>query len=751
MRYTTLATGALALISSTTVLAQTASTTLPTAASTSTSQAASQLDTLSQYAYNVSTDGVDNSTTNKRSGCSLSNLKIRREWSTFSTKQKKAYINAVLCLQSKPSKTPSDLVPGAKTRYDDFVATHINQTLEIHYTGTFLAWHRYFTWEFEQTLINECGYTGTIPYWNWPAAANSLETYPVFDGSDTSMSGNGVPRGPNDTDSDIVLSLAGYADIYLPLGTGGGCVTSGPFVNYTVNLGPVALALPGGESAAAANPLDYNPRCLKRDLTTALIQQYANFTSVVSLILNNADVADFQLAMQGVPGSGAIGVHGGGHYSMGGDPGRDVFVSPGDPAFWLHHGMIDRVWWIWQNLDLAQRQNAISGTGTFLNYPPSANTTLDTLKNNPEVMKMYISELYVYPIKSLQPTKLQEATVTRHGILYDRCFMLLKVETATGNDDHNSGIETERTKPTLRNMHVPHFPQMSLFFTDLVLPDDDEQQEKKIIVTYQEPPVSENKPRRTLVVPLEPDVDGLEKIPVTMHQSPMMGYVMGKKYNDWFSECFGFQVVLTYTGMNRRRVLGSMNPNIARQSDQRGGWLSTLTSYVPLLGAGTTQERDEEILTFADCASYMVVNEKSVKDVASRFQAGEGRVEVTRFRPNVVVGGAENAWEEDFWSELSVATDDDSQDVQLILTSNCIRCRSLDVDFETGDFHKTDDGIIYKKLNKDRRVDKGAIYKPVFGRYGFLKDDVVAKVRVGDAVTISKKAEERTVFDWPGL
>lgn len=194
MRYTTLATGALALISSTTVLAQTASTTLPTAASTSTSQAASQLDILSQYAYNVTTDSFDNSTTNKRSGCSLSNLKIRREWyvllpsstgyttsfssfflspfllspltitrSTFSTTQKKAYINAVLCLQSKPSKTPSDLVPGAKTRYDDFVATHINQTLEIHYTGTFLAWHRYFTWEFEQTLINECGYTGTLP------------------------------------------------------------------------------------------------------------------------------------------------------------------------------------------------------------------------------------------------------------------------------------------------------------------------------------------------------------------------------------------------------------------------------------------------------------------------------------------------------------------------------------------------------------------------------------------------------------
>jgi tyrosinase len=80
MRYTTLAAGALALISSIPVLAQTASTTLPTAASTSTSQAASQLDTLNQYAYNVTTGSFDNGTTNKRNGCSLSNLKIRREW-----------------------------------------------------------------------------------------------------------------------------------------------------------------------------------------------------------------------------------------------------------------------------------------------------------------------------------------------------------------------------------------------------------------------------------------------------------------------------------------------------------------------------------------------------------------------------------------------------------------------------------------------------------------------------------------------
>jgi tyrosinase len=141
------------------------------------------------------------------------------------------------------------------------------------------------------------------------------------------------------------------------------------------------LLVPGGNVSTTANPLNHNPRCLKRDLTSAILQKWNNYTAIVELILNNNDIWSFQMAMQGMPGSGSIGVHGGGHYAIGGDPGRDGFVSPGDPAFWQHHGMIDRIWWIWQNLDLKSRQNAISGTETFLNQPVSANTTLDTFIN----------------------------------------------------------------------------------------------------------------------------------------------------------------------------------------------------------------------------------------------------------------------------------------------------------------------------------------------------------------------------------
>lgn len=180
--------------------------------------------------------------------------------------------------------------------------------------------------------------TAAFRYWDWSKTARTgLAKSPIFDGSDTSMGGNGVAVAGQ---GSVILGGGGLPDLYLPSGTGGGCLQSGPFKDMKVNLGPVALALTDGTTFTNADPYAYNPRCLKRDLTDAINQRYSNASSVVNLILNSQDVATFQLNMQGVPGSGDIGVHGGGHYSLGGDPGRDVYTSPGDPVFYLHHGYV---------------------------------------------------------------------------------------------------------------------------------------------------------------------------------------------------------------------------------------------------------------------------------------------------------------------------------------------------------------------------------------------------------------------------
>jgi tyrosinase len=149
----------------------------------------------------------------------------------------------------------------------------------------------------------------------------------------------------------------------------------------TVNLGPVAPTLAEPEVVPqTGNGLGHNPRCLKRDISPWVSSNWTKDSDSYDLITNYNDILSFQNRMQGDFAAGFYGVHTGGHFTIGGDPGGDLFTSPGDPMFFLHHGQIDRTWWIWQNQDLANRQNAIAGTITLLNNPPSRNGTLqDTI------------------------------------------------------------------------------------------------------------------------------------------------------------------------------------------------------------------------------------------------------------------------------------------------------------------------------------------------------------------------------------
>jgi len=159
----------------------------------------------------------------------------------------------------------------------------------------------------------------------------------------------------------MILTEAMNPDALIPLppGTGGGCVRTGPFANWTVNVGAVAVAQYGtSASYSSPNPLGDNARCLKRDLNAGVASRFTTFRNTTSLILQNKNVEWFQAIMQADPRyvHGELGVHGGGHFTIGGDPGSDPFISPGDPAFFLHHSQVDRIFWIWQMLDFPNRQ-----------------------------------------------------------------------------------------------------------------------------------------------------------------------------------------------------------------------------------------------------------------------------------------------------------------------------------------------------------------------------------------------------------
>jgi len=77
---------------------------------------------------------------------------IRQEWSVvdyrrvrslltlrrrkLSSQERQAYISAVQCLARRPPQTPTSVNPDARSRYDDFVLSHAEETLlgTIHFT-----------------------------------------------------------------------------------------------------------------------------------------------------------------------------------------------------------------------------------------------------------------------------------------------------------------------------------------------------------------------------------------------------------------------------------------------------------------------------------------------------------------------------------------------------------------------------------------------------------------------------------------
>lgn len=194
-------------------------------------------------------------------------------------------------------------------------------------------------------------------YWDWTQSVGDISNSPVFDGSETSLSGDG--------DGDVVAD-----------GAGARCVTSGPFKDFQIHMGPFDNTEFGSYMTPPAHSFDYNPRCLSRNFSTDLFDLYNNET-VVDGMLNAKDLISFLTLMDPAVELGP-GAHGIGHQSLGGTM-RDVYSSPQDPGFMLHHAMIDRVWSLWELKDMETRRGALNGTAIMYNPPEAPLLTLDAV------------------------------------------------------------------------------------------------------------------------------------------------------------------------------------------------------------------------------------------------------------------------------------------------------------------------------------------------------------------------------------
>lgn len=231
---------------------------------------------------------------------------VRKEWRTLSAPEKSSYLDAVECILARPPLTPQFNNSGVRSRYDDLLYTHIQQTFSIHYVGHFLPWHRYLVATYEGMLRTECGYAGAQPYWDWTLDVvggsdddDAFARSPVFD-AELGFGGNGPYVGGNASDPFAV-----------PGRTGGGCVLEGPFSGRDdlVHLGP-------------AGSVSYNPQCLRRDLSPGFARRYLGVNQTV-LTLRQDDYGWFARVVEGGPSFDASGIHGGGHYGVGGTYGEN--------------------------------------------------------------------------------------------------------------------------------------------------------------------------------------------------------------------------------------------------------------------------------------------------------------------------------------------------------------------------------------------------------------------------------------------
>jgi len=221
------------------------------------------------------------------------------------------------------------------------VYIHMDLNTRIHYTGLFLPWHRWFVHVFEESLKTKCNYTGASPYWNWTIDAPDFYESSFWKDSDP-VSGLG---GWGDPNADFRVPDGGFHTLPLSYPS-----PHTPRRNFTLR--------------AFSGPFPF-----PRDPLT--IGNASFSASVIEEVLqtSSGDYKGFQKGLEAPEGP-----HNGVHDTVGGDMAGSCPDNappnctggptwpPNDPVFFLHHAMIDKIWYDWQNRDPVNAESFFGGS-----------------------------------------------------------------------------------------------------------------------------------------------------------------------------------------------------------------------------------------------------------------------------------------------------------------------------------------------------------------------------------------------------
>jgi len=242
--------------------------------------------------------------------------------------------------------------------YDDIVYAHMDLNLDIHFTGFFLPWHRYYVQFLEDSLTKKCGYKGVQPYWDWTIDAHDIYNAGIWDDSPSGLGRWGDPG------NDFQINTGGFKD--------------------QIRLYPSPHHIRRNFSVFPfTNAAFQNVKGI--DVPAAYMPNTTMVPENVAFMVNgfDGDFIGFQAYFEGLPGP-----HSGPHLMLAGDMGGlcpfgtgppDCYFgtkwTPNDPMFFLHHAMVDKIWYDWQHALPMNKyafgggENATFGTSDFVEFP----------------------------------------------------------------------------------------------------------------------------------------------------------------------------------------------------------------------------------------------------------------------------------------------------------------------------------------------------------------------------------------------
>lgn len=332
-----------------------------------------------------------------------------------------------------------------------------------------------------------------------------------------------------------------------------------------------------------------------------------------------------------------------------------------------------------------------------------------------------VTRIFVHPIKSCKPMSVKEWKYGITGLQYDRAWAVIDVE--------SSNIVTARTSPKM-----------------VLVSSTIDEANNELVVEF---PKDSGLP--SFAVPLNPtdeQMEGYNGLEHALHfgqdlfpvliPHALPSHSTDRTPSDLFSAYLGKDVRFVMQGFGKRPLL---------KFEPRDGDLE-------YDGVGETR--------FADGYPFLLVTEESYNDVKAAVTSAlqpnpppeysnigrldpslwEGRsLQLERFRPNVVVGGASQPFAEETWRKVLFEGVDGVKKGGMIIVSRCGRCLLPNVDVETG---KADPALPFKVISKYRRVDPDMRSTPCFGVNG-------APTRTHGTISVGDLMRVIELNDWEKL